>query len=384
MTIRFACPGCQKTLSVPDQYAGRKSKCPGCSAALMVPAANGAGNVMAAPNVSGPAAGSWLPPGVGQAPAMAPSAAVTTSPAATPQWPAPAPSGAGGPIAPEWGSVATGLRLMKWASILKILVAVGMFLLYVAMFVLMGATLLAVLGSASGSAGPRGGPSDETAANAAKASILGFILVLGGFAVAGLTLFVQYILQIIGGILTCRAPQDSGARGLGFGVLFCILTPIFVMLFVAAANLIKLPILGLVGYGGWGIVFMAEWVLFIMFMHRVGTALDSAELRAKAVSFAIWIGVNIACRIAASCLIGIMLYMSFASIMAAIGNATAPDGTSEAATGFSALAIVGVVVIVGTALAILIVDLVLLIKYFGMMNSGIRTIRQRLAGAALA
>src|SRR6516165_595695 len=112
MTIRFACPGCQRTLSVPDQYAGRKSKCPGCSAALMVPAANG--NVMAAPNASGPAGGSWLPPGVGQAPAAL-SAAVTTSPTTAPQWPAPATSGLGGSIAPEWGSVATGLKLMRMA-----------------------------------------------------------------------------------------------------------------------------------------------------------------------------------------------------------------------------------------------------------------------------
>jgi len=48
------------------------------------------------------------------------------------------------------------------------------------------------------------------------------------------------------------------------------------------------------------------------------------------------------------------------------------------------MAIVAVVVGVGTLVALLIVGLVTLIKYFGMLNAGIRTIRQRLAGAALA
>ena len=38
MTIEFKCQGCQKTLRVPDEFAGRKAKCPSCQTVLQVPA----------------------------------------------------------------------------------------------------------------------------------------------------------------------------------------------------------------------------------------------------------------------------------------------------------------------------------------------------------
>jgi hypothetical protein len=37
MPIKFPCPGCQKTISVPDHYAGKKAKCPGCQAPITIP-----------------------------------------------------------------------------------------------------------------------------------------------------------------------------------------------------------------------------------------------------------------------------------------------------------------------------------------------------------
>ena len=40
MAIEFKCQGCQKTLRVPDEFAGRKAKCPNCQTILKVPAAN--------------------------------------------------------------------------------------------------------------------------------------------------------------------------------------------------------------------------------------------------------------------------------------------------------------------------------------------------------
>jgi hypothetical protein len=272
---------------------------------------------------------------------------------------------------------------MKWASILKILVFVGMFLLYVLMFVLMGAAILSLMqGATGGSPTGRGGRApDDTAAGVGIAAL---VLLIGGGGLALLTFGVQYLLQIIGGLLNCRAPQESGTRGLGISILLCILTPIFVFIVVGAASAIKLPILGAVAQMGGGVIAITEWVLFIIFIHKVGTALDSPELRAKAINFAIWLGVYVFSVIVGICIIGIMGAMAGASIMGAIGNAAAPDGTAEAAQGFGAMAIVAAIIGVGTLIALLIVGLVTLIKYFGMMNAGIRTIRQRLAGAALA
>ncbi|NIL97990.1 MAG: hypothetical protein GTO53_09575 [Planctomycetales bacterium] len=39
MPIEFVCPGCQKTLRVADDYAGRSAKCPNCQTVAQVPAA---------------------------------------------------------------------------------------------------------------------------------------------------------------------------------------------------------------------------------------------------------------------------------------------------------------------------------------------------------
>jgi serine/threonine protein kinase len=52
--LTFACPGCQKKLSVKEELAGKKDKCPGCGQPLIVPAA-------AAPSLS--VAAALLPPG---------------------------------------------------------------------------------------------------------------------------------------------------------------------------------------------------------------------------------------------------------------------------------------------------------------------------------
>ncbi len=37
--IKVRCAKCDKTLNVPDQFAGKKGKCPGCQAMLTIPAA---------------------------------------------------------------------------------------------------------------------------------------------------------------------------------------------------------------------------------------------------------------------------------------------------------------------------------------------------------
>ncbi len=37
MSIRFACPGCGKTIEVMEALAGRRGKCPGCATMFVVP-----------------------------------------------------------------------------------------------------------------------------------------------------------------------------------------------------------------------------------------------------------------------------------------------------------------------------------------------------------
>lgn len=371
MAIRFACPGCQRTLNVPDQYAGRQSKCPGCSTPVMVPAANGAG-ITGAPNVSGPAGGSWLPPGVGQ------SAAVTTSPAAAPQWNAPAAGGFGSAIAPQWSSVATGLKLMRMATTIKIVATIFYLVGIIATVLLFGAAVASLVPRVQGSGGQ---PSNA----AAGAGVVMLVVVFGVVGIFLVALLAQYVLQVIGGFITLGTPPESGAKGLAIGVVVCLLVPIgsfFIRIVDALAT--GGSFIGAAAAFLQLIAIIVEWVLFVMFMHCVGTSLDSSELRSRAVNFGIWLGATFAGSIMATCIIGIMVFMSFASLFGAVANAAAPDGTREAAQGFGALGIIAAVIIVGTVVAWLTVGLVTLIKYFGMMNSGISTIRQRLAGAAVA
>jgi hypothetical protein len=74
MPITTQCPGCNQTLSVPDQYAGARANCPSCGTAVTFPAAGAA--PPPAPPVAAPA-----PPGVYQA---APAAAYPQPPAGQP------------------------------------------------------------------------------------------------------------------------------------------------------------------------------------------------------------------------------------------------------------------------------------------------------------
>lgn len=39
-SIRFACPGCKKTIEVPAPLGGRRGKCPGCGTMFTVPKAS--------------------------------------------------------------------------------------------------------------------------------------------------------------------------------------------------------------------------------------------------------------------------------------------------------------------------------------------------------
>jgi hypothetical protein len=93
MAIKFTCDTCGKTVSAPDQAAGKRGRCPYCQAKITIPAAGQpAGPPTTAPAPPAPAApmpseppGGPPPPPVAEAPAPPPAAAVPTPP------PAPAP-----------------------------------------------------------------------------------------------------------------------------------------------------------------------------------------------------------------------------------------------------------------------------------------------------
>lgn len=66
MPIEFPCPGCQKTLRVPDDAAGKSAKCPQCGAVALVPMSGSTVGAVppppGAPNLGGnPFAGGALP-----------------------------------------------------------------------------------------------------------------------------------------------------------------------------------------------------------------------------------------------------------------------------------------------------------------------------------
>src|SRR5262249_25276856 len=195
MAIRFACPTCQKTLSVDDQFAGRKSKCPRCSSALTVPmSANGAGGaIMAAP--SRPQAPGWQQPAGAQ------------------DWQTD--GAAGGAIAPSWGTVATGLKMYRIAMIIKVITYVGGFIGMIFVMLIAGAALATFIQSV----GARG--SQPPSNSAAAAGIGAVVLVIGFVLILLVTMLTEYILQIIGGVMCLSAGPESGAKGMGIGMLVC-------------------------------------------------------------------------------------------------------------------------------------------------------------------
>jgi hypothetical protein len=274
--------------------------------------------------------------------------------------------------------VATGLKLMRMATIIKILVFVFAFLGGIAAFLLMGAAALAAIQSA----GARGTqPPDDTAAGVGIAAM---VLVGGGALILLLIYFVQYLLQIIGGIFCCRAPQDSGARGLAMGLAACIVFPIIVFLIAFAAGLAKVPVVGNLAQFVQFIAQIAEWVFFVLLLHKIGAALDNAELRSRAINFAIWIGIYVLTAFFTVCVVVGAMFMGFAAVFSAASERADGMGGSGSAASAGAMFYISIAIVGFVFLMLITVFLIMLIKYFGAINSAVRTIRQRLAGAALA
>jgi hypothetical protein len=281
----------------------------------------------------------------------------------------------GGAIAPSWGSVATGLKLMKIAAIVKIVATVGVLLLFIIAIVVGGAAIMSAIPSAGG----RGGSSNNAAAGIGIAALL---LVGGGVLLFYLTLFIQYVLQIVGGVMCISVPPDSGAKGMGIGVLVCLLLPILFFMVQMADAVIQSGIIGPLSQLAQLGVMLVEWVLFILFMRQVAIALQSEELRKRVMSFAIWCGIYIGYALLGICG-GIGLAIAFGVFAASSAGSGGPGGGGGGSSG-QGLAAMGIAFIVAIGifvLGLLVISLVNLVKYFGMLNSAIAVIRRRLAAA---
>jgi hypothetical protein len=193
---------------------------------------------------------------------------------------------------------------------------------------------------------------------------------------------IQYILQIVGGVLCLSAPPESGAKGLGIGVLICTLLPILYVLLIIADQFLQIGVLSMVAALGWLGTILVEMILFVLFLRQVGIALQDEELRKRAMSLAIWWGVFVGDYALTICG-GVVLFMVVlgSAIGAAVNVNPDGSGSSTGTQAYGAMAILGIVVGLVLALVWLVLLIMFLVSYFRAINSGVRVIRGRLAGS---
>src|SRR5262249_36184925 len=129
---------------------------------------------------------------------------------------------------------------------------------------------------------------------------------------------------------------------------------------------------------------IAEWVFFVLLLHKIGAALDNAELRSRAINFAIWIGIYVLTAFFTVCVVVGAMFMGFAAAFSAASERADGMGGSGSAASAGAMFYISIAIVGFVFLMLLTVFLIMLIKYFGAINCAVGTIRRRLAGAALA
>src|SRR5262249_27502802 len=128
--------------------------------------------------------------------------------------------------------------------------------------------------------------------SAAAAGIGALVLIVGFVLILGVIMLTEYVLQIIGGVMCLSAGTESGAKGMGIGMLVCTLLVGFLYVVQQAdQQVLQSGIIGLVAglamYGAW----IVEMVLFILYLRQIANFMQSEELRKKTVSLAIWYGI---------------------------------------------------------------------------------------------
>jgi hypothetical protein len=318
MMIRFSCPACQRVLRVDEQFAGRQAKCPGCATPVTVPAKEAApADVMVAPAP------------VPQALPRLPAAPPPEDPFAfDPNDGAVVPRRAqrvdtyedadeAGYVAESradrsgWKSLRAGLHLFQ-IGVLIFTGAVGVFIVLIAAMLATGAAMLANFFSSVG-------PPRASSGNLEAVGAIAIVLV-GLSVLAYLAVLASYILELIGTIFMVQVPDSTGCKAFPIVLVCChgliLACPIFSFL------------CGLVGAGGVGGVFnllaAAAWltstIIMLIFLHKVGTLLQSDALCKQVVRYAIWYGVGVGVIVVGVCGFFGMMFLGFISAVRGRGE----------------------------------------------------------------
>jgi len=349
MTIRFACPACQKTLRVGDQYGGRRATCPSCSSAVDVPAQTTEPPPPApSPPASTGGASTVVPP-----PAFdfeAPRQPAAPAFAAPDAWrPDRLSSGSG------WDSVRGGLHLVRIGTMCN-LAAVGLTVLVAFGLLFFAAAMLDQMVSGRGSG------------NSPAMGQIFLVCFIGGVALVVLVMLAGAGLRIAGFIRCFQVPEASGARGLAMGSLICELVP------VGGYALILLDVFVGIGISHLGQLVnsgaaLAGLVFVLMFLHQLGVYLRHQRLPGQVVQFVIWIAIGIMVTLAVACIgAGSMLFFGLQAL----------TSTSRGSRLFFTDAGFPVMILIGTcAMVYLATYTTIMVKYMNLLSLASEAIARR-------
>jgi len=204
---------------------------------------------------------------------------------------------------------------------------------------------------------------------------IGVLLAFGCFGlVVGGLLFTCYVLDVVGYARWLSVPASAGGYGLAMTTLLCALAPIAIGVLSVGAGALPADVgqlvsqlLGLVNLAAT----ITGFVCGLLFIRQVGVALDDAPTRSAVLSDVIWIGVFIAAAVSSVC-----LAMGGAMVMGAMAFNSSQSGGSAAGIGA-----VGVAALATIALVNFILWIMVIVKYYGMLNAAIRAIDARAAAA---
>jgi hypothetical protein len=255
MSIEFTCPACREWVSVNEALAGLHARCPRCSTSVPVPDSS---------------SGQPVPSGaaddrVWQAPRRPwyddeddrdrpEYGARRRDPYWSPR----------GDSDPAWQVVRHGVNLEFIAVVILICAYAGYFLMQCAVLTV----------------GPGMGPGGQGA--------LGVLALLG--IVLGLAVVAVLILAVVGGIMCCLAPPGVGARGLAIASISCLGAAILLVFAAIAIGLTdrfgrrsEAPGLAMLGLAG--LLFLATYILYLLFLRAVAVSFGNYPLGARVVTY---------------------------------------------------------------------------------------------------